>query len=338
MTTQDKSQSFVSVVMALDIQRLDALNNLLEIQQYLDCRYNDYEIVLIVKKNAQNAVGLKIDRILSETPAIRYLQLTNNAPNDIALAAGLENAIGDFVVICNPLMDPVDNIQKSIDICKSGSDVVIGTSKTPSSALYSMVRPLVSCLLTSIDYRLPRNATEFRCLSRRAANAVMATGRFHQQFFMKIQKSGFEATELPYVSQLAYPKTFWNGFRETMHLMVFNSSAPLRFMSVLGLVGSTFACLVSLYALVVRFFQENVISGWASTVLLISLFSLIQFIILSFISEYLARLLTEQNHSHAYSIVFEKNSQVMVNQDRINVLETSTNIDDVNTVQTARNK
>lgn len=337
MTSIEKSQSFISVVMTLDIQTLNILKNLEKIQRYLEDRYSDYEILLIVKKNAQNAVHLELEALLTKIPAIRYLQLTNNAPNDVAFAAGLENAIGDFIVLYNPLTDPIENIQKSVDMCKSGSDVVVGTSQIPCSIIYSLVRPLVSRLLTSIDYRLPRNATEFRCLSRRAANAVMATGRFHQRFFMQIQKSGFEAKELPYTSLTYHHKTFLNGFREVMHLMVFNSSAPLRLMSVLGLVGSTIACLVSLYALAVRFLQESVISGWASTVLLISFFSLLQFIILSFISEYLARLLTEQHHSQAYSIVFEKNSLVMVNQDRINVLETSTN-DDINKVQTGRNK
>ena len=155
---------------------------------------------------------------------------------------------------------------------------------------------------------------------------------------MRIQKSGYQANELRYVSHATQPKTFAKGFREVMRLMVFNSFAPLRLMSVLGLTGSTLACLISMYAVIVRFVKDDVVSGWASTVLLISLIAVVQFVILSFISEYLVRLLTEHGRQNDYSVVFEKNSSVMVNQDRINVLESSTSNKDINLVQTGRNK
>lgn len=62
-----------------------------------------------------------------------------------------------------------------------------------------------------------------------------------------------------------------------------------------------------------------------------------QFLILSFISEYLNRLLEEQSNSNGYSIVFEKNSKVMINLDRINVLEQSISQTD-NMVQTGRDR
>ena len=63
----------------------------------------------------------------------------------------------------------------------------------------------------------------------------------------------------------------------------------------------------------------------------------IQFIILSFISEYLNRILEEQSNKTSYSIIFEKNSSVMIDLDRINVLELSTSPCE-NKVQTGRNK
>ena len=338
MSSIEKSQFFVSIVLAIGSDKIESVNRLEELQIYLDERYSDYEILLLVKRNAQPIIQQKIEEILKAIPAIRYLQLTNNVPDDVALAAGLENSIGDFIVLYDPLTDPIDNIAKAIEMCRTGSDVVIGTAKTPVSLMYSIVRPCVNWLLTSIDYLLPKNVTSFRCLSRRAANSVMSIGSFHQQFFMRIQKTGYQASELRYESHATKQKTFAKGFREVMQLMVFNSFAPLRLMSVLGLLGSTLACLISLYAVIVRFVKDDVVSGWASTVLLISLIAVVQFVILSFISEYLVRLLTEHGRQNDYSVVFEKNSSVMVNQDRINVLESSTSNKDINLVQTGRNK
>ena len=338
MKNMEKSQFFVSLVIVVGTEKIAGIDNLSIVQKYLNERYSDYEVLLLVKKSAQVLVQQRLNDLLQEIPAVRYLQLANDIPDDVALAAGMENAIGDFVVLFDPTSDPIDNIGTAIEMCRSGSDVVVGTAKTPSTLLYSIVRPFANSLLHSIDYRLPRNATAFRCLSRRAANAVMSTGSFHQQFFMRIQNSGYPAKELRYQSLSKYSKTFMNGFRETMRLMVFNSFSPLRLMSALGLVGSTIACLISLYAVIVRFLKDDIASGWASTVLLISFISIIQFVILSFISEYLVCLLTEHARQSEYSIVFEKNSSVMVNQDRINVLDSSTSDKDQSLVQTGRNK
>ena len=59
--------------------------------------------------------------------------------------------------------------------------------------------------------------------------------------------------------------------------------------------------------------------------------------ILAFITEYLGRILLEQSNATGYSIVYEKNSSVMVNLDRINVLENSENTK-TNLVQTGRDR
>lgn len=338
MKATEKSQFFISLVMVIDDGKCGCLHLLPSIQKYLDDRFTDYEILLLVKRNAQATVQTPISSLLDRVPAMRYLQLSNNIPDDIALAAGMENAIGDFIVLFDPASDPVEIIGQSIEICRSGSDVVVGTANTTCSFLYAIVRPLVNWLLSSIDYKLPRNATSFRCLSRRAANSVMSFGSFHQQFFMRIQKTGYQAKELKYQSFSKTQKTFIKGFREMMRLMVFNSFSPLRFMSALGLAGSTIACLISLYAVVVRFLKDDVVSGWASTILFISFIAVIQFVILSFISEYLVRLLTEHSQHDEYSVVFEKNSSVMVNKDRINVLDSSVNKKDLSMVQTGRDR
>ena len=94
--------------------------------------------------------------------------------------------------------------------------------------------------------------------------------------------------------------------------------------------------LFAIFALIVNMVKHDVVPGWTSTLVNISLFSVIQFIILSFISEYLCRHLEDQSNSQSYAVVFDKNSKVMVDLDRLNVLDEADS-DDENKVQTARN-
>ena len=127
------------------------------------------------------------------------------------------------------------------------------------------------------------------------------------------------------------------AIKKTLRLMVFNSTSPLRIMSFLGLAGSSLACIFSFYSIVLNLFRNDVVEGWTSTVFFMSMFASMQFIILSFIAEYLNRILVEHANANGYSIVFEKNSRVMINLDRINVLEQSTSQTD-NLVQTGRDR
>ncbi len=331
----NKSQSFVSVITIANEFTLNKLDRLAAIQKLLSSKYTDYEILVVAMRNVQCTITYCEEKI-RQIPCIRILQLSSNVTTSVAMSCGLENAIGDFMVFLDLTTDPIEIIEKAVTACKSGTDVIVGTAKVKQSFVYSIFRPLAKYLLKLCDYHLPNNSTSFRCLSRRAANAVMSTGKFHHQFLMRIQKTGYDSKDLNYEVIDSKEKTFKAGFYELLRLMVFNSSRPLRLMSVLGFLGSFFALFFAILALSINMVKHDVVPGWTSTLVIISLFSVIQFIILAFISEYLSRLLEEQSNSQSYAVVFEKSSKVMVDLDRLNVLDEADSNDE-NKVQTARN-
>ena len=331
-----KNQSFVSLVCTIDQNSVNSLDRINELQATLDSLYSDYEIVLVAQRNVKGFLEASMPKLLSSIPSIRYLQLSSNVSDDVIWSAGLENAIGDFVVLFDLSSDPIDIIERSINECKAGTDVIVGTCESKKSVSYRLLRPFAQLLLNLSDYNLPKNASTFRCLSRRAANAVTETGKFHQQFFMRIQKTEYPMKALQYKSVIPHTRSLNQGFHELIRFMVFNSSAPLRLMSILGFLGSFIGVLFALYSLVIQLIRNDVVEGWTSTVFMISVFSMLQFMILAFISEYLARILDEQDQKATYSVVFEKTSSAMINQDRINVWEDSTTSEE-NLVATARN-
>ena len=331
-----KSESFVSVVTILGKGIEKIVSQIPEIEKYLSVRYSDFEIVLVVKKSAQEAAARLLQPLLRTVPCIRYLQLTDDGPVDIAMEAGLENAIGDFIVMMSPEYDPVDLIGKAVTMCREGTDVIVGVSALKHSLAYNMLRPVSQLLLRLADYRLPRNASHFRCLSRRAANAVTQSGKAHQLFYMRIQKTGYGFKTLEYESLCSKGRGFWHALKKLVKLLVFNSQLPLHLVSGLSFAASLVTFLFAVYAVLIKLFLYGVVDGWTSTFLAISLFAMLQFLILGFIGEYLARMLDEQSRQSSYSTVFEKNSLTMVDADRINVMESSTE-SEPNKVQTARN-
>lgn len=335
-----KSDFFVSVVMVVDRHTINLEENLRQIQADLDARYSDYEIVLIAQASLlRSKPGLGMDKVLANLPCIRLIQLSSTVHDDIAWAAGLENAIGDFVVFFDPRRDPVAVISDVVQASKSGFDVVVGVAAQSTTVAYRIMRVGANLALRAADYNLPKNSTGLRCLSRRAVNAVTSTGRFHQQIYMRIQKTGYPTRSYEYQCQPGYAvkKSLMEGFREFVRLLVFNSSRPLRWMSEIGLVGSLVAFLFSIYSIVVHFFKHNVVEGWTTTILFMSMLFMLQFMMLAFFGEYLIRLLDDRSEQADYSVVFEKNSAIMVNADRVNVLTDSESIE-ANNVQTGRNR
>lgn len=333
-----KSDSFVSVVMVVDLPGAALHEAVMEIQGDLDRRYTDYEIVLIAQGPMCDSVsGGQVGAMLKQLPSIRYIQLAAHVHADVAWAAGLESAIGDFVVLFDYLVDPLSAIAESVNACKSGFDVVVGVAKQAPSLAYRILRACSDRILAAVDYRLPRNATGLRCLSRRAVNSVMRTGRFHHQLYLRIQKTGYPSCAFYYELRPGggVEKSLVRGFRHLVRLLVFNSSRPLRWMSGMGLMGSCAAFLFAAYSVLIHLVSGNVVQGWTTTILFMSTLFMLQFIMMAFFGEYIGRLLDDRSEQADYSVVFEQNSAVMVNQDRVNVLGESTSLDQ-NLVQTGR--
>jgi polyisoprenyl-phosphate glycosyltransferase len=335
-----KSDSFVSVVLVQAQPLATRGDALRRIQLELDSHYSDYEVVVIGQGTA-TAYSLQDEAVLQDTPSLRYIQLAARVQPDVAWAAALENAIGDFVVMFDPSADPVQTISETVALCKSGFDVVVGVSKQSRTRAYRVFRSMADGILRLVDYALPRDATGLRCLSRRAVNSVTCTGRFRYQLSMRIQKTGYPQTaydyELSSAGRSVTPRSLLAGVSDLLRLLVFNSSRPLRWMSGLGLFGSFSAFLFAVYSLLVHLAKGHVVEGWTTTILFMSALFMIQFIVMSFFGEYLGRLLDERSEQADYSVVFEKTSAVMVNQDRVNVLGAAVSAE-VNRVQTGRDR
>ena len=336
--SKNKLDCFVSVVSIIQNMGKTIDSYLNDLYLHLEEHFSDYEIVLIDQCSKDETI-VTLERALKKIPSIRLIELAYPVHKDIALGAGLENAIGDFLVIINPITDPVNCIYKIVKQCKQGSDIVIGVAEQKRSLPYRVIRPWIQFILHKIGYDLPPNTTPLRCLSRRCVNTVTQTGRFHHQLYVRIAKSGYPNSTFNYklIKDTKNKHTLRQGLNEAVHLLVFNSTKTLRWMSILGLAGSILAFLIAFYALLIKFFKENVIEGWSSLVMFMSVLFALLFAILAFFGEYLGRLLDDRSEQRDYDVVSEKNSSVMQEENRFNVLSESIS-NDVNLVQTGRNR
>ncbi len=320
--TTPKREAFISLVIIpeqgqtfeADIQNLDV---------FLEAQFQDFEILIIERKPLALSRS-RVDQVLNECAGVRFLELSYEVDFDIAVTLGLESAIGDYVVIFDPIQDPLEAITASLDRCQTGYDIIVGVGANIQKSLgYRLVRPLVKSTLKEIGYVIPQNATTLRCLSRAAVNSVTQIQSYHQQIFVRMSQCGLK-TDI-HVYALNQPekarKTVQRAIQDSISLLIFNSTKPLHWMSFLGFTGSFVTLIAATYSFVIKLIQDNVATGWTSIMILMSFLFMLLFIILSFFGEYMNRIISEQSRQKPYWVTNERHSNVMIDVERRNILD-----------------
>ena len=105
-------------------------------------------------------------------------------------------------------------------------------------------------------------------------------------------------------------------------ILVSNSAVPLRFASLLGVLASLGNLSYLVYILVVSLLKSHLAEGWLTTSLTNTTMFLAMFLILTIVSEYIARILDETKDQPLYFVESETNSVVSsTNEERLNVVQ-----------------
>lgn len=307
--------------------------------EYLRKNYSDYEI-LIIDYGTGDTDNHNKSQLLAAVDKMRWLKITDACSLEVAMAAGMENAIGDIIIIGSMDNLTEEVIGRAVDECFAGCDIVTGCSMVYKPFWYRLGGSVFRlCTKKLINYNLPPEDTYFRAVSRRAANAVMANSRFHLMLLMRLANCGYRCRNLKY--QLSGKLCRYPGiiasFSRAVSMLVFNSTRPLRVFNALGLAASGLAFLFGVYSILIHLWKNNVLEGWTTTILFMSILFFIMFLILSLFGEYLARLLEDRADGRVYSVVYERHSSVMLDMNRLNVSQNS-EADEINLVQTGRDR
>jgi polyisoprenyl-phosphate glycosyltransferase len=301
-----------------------------EVCAILEQHYANYELLLINNGSADRTDEV-VGRLLGKHQCVRYLRLTRQADDETAVLAGLDAAIGDYVVTLHADFDPPAELIPMVEACRAGSDLVLGADQhRPSSGpLYEACRGVFHSLtrrLLRID--LVTGTTGFRALSRQAVNALVKVRLRRRYFAVLAADVGLTTVVHPYArisrSGSRPPRNLLWAVRVGLSVLIHNSLTPLRVASGLGLVGSLLSFLYSVYVVGVYMFKPDVMPGWTTLSLAMSGLFALAFLMLALMGEYLGRLLEESTDRPLYHVRDEQSSAVMMTDlTRRNVLDRS---------------
>ncbi len=289
-----------------------------EIDRIVGSSYRFFEIILVDNGSTDDTATV-VPRLLKEIQRIRYLRLSRPFGQDIALSAGIESAIGDFVVTLDPRTDPIDAIPSMINLCRKSGGIVHGIADNPVQR--SFIRDSLGGIFRDycrkhIGVDIKRGVSDFRVMSRQAVNALLQVREQSRYLRVLTLTLGYQHEFFPYslLSKPGGPRpTTWRSEMATaIDLLAANTRHPLRVVTVAGLLGAFMNLAYAIYVVVVFFIKPNVAEGWTTMSLQVSGMFFFVCLILTVLSEYVGTILVEVRSRPLYFIAQEANSSVLL--------------------------
>lgn len=308
----------ISIVVPLD-QDVALVQSLVsEIDEVLGASFRFFEIVL-VDDGSNDETATVIQPLLTSIKRIRYLRLSRRFGRDIALSAGIESAIGDYVVTLDPRTDPVATIPYLIEACRNSGGIVHGIANNSPRRSYPRERFgnfFRAYCYKHIGVDLKRGVADFRCMSRQAVNALLQIREQSRYLRILTLTIGYHHDFFPYTLE---PRPNTNNHHPlseeiatAIDLLAANTRHPLRVVTIAGLIGAFFNLLYACYVVVVYLLKPGVAAGWTSTSLQLSGMFFFVCLILAVLSEYVGTILGEVRSRPLYFISHESNSSVLL--------------------------
>jgi polyisoprenyl-phosphate glycosyltransferase len=288
--------------------------------------YRYYEIIL-VDDGSTSLDATRVRTLLDRQSNVRLLRLSREFGEEQAIFAGLDVALGDYVLTLSPGADPPELIPQFLSAVREGADVVLGVRtsrahdawwlKLGASVFYGYVRRV-------LNLDIPANATHFRCLSRRAIHALAQLRRGSMRLRVFTTYVGFSPQFIAYeqvgTTDISHSRSPIQAIATALAIVMDNSPHPLRLVAGVGLAAALLNLCYAVYVIIVYLVRREVAPGWAT----LSLTSAAQFFALALMSavlcEYVGRLSTRLQGAPTFYVRSEETSAVMLEQDRRNVV------------------
>ena len=241
----------------------------------------------------------------------KLIKLTRNYGHQNALLAGLhfvKDKCDCVISIDGDLQQDINAIDEMLVKFKNGADIVYGVRKayTNESAskkyssfiFYKFMQIMgVKILYNHADYRLLshracENLLEFKEVNLFLRGIVPLVGHKSEVVYYEQGARFAGESKYPFAKMLAFALNGITSF----------SIAPLRLMSVLGVVLFFASICYGIYALYMKFFTAEPISGWTSTILVLLFFGGMQFLGLGIMGEYIGKIYSEVKRRPRYLV------------------------------------
>jgi polyisoprenyl-phosphate glycosyltransferase len=322
---------FLSIVFVMRNQSAHTEKILSDTASCIASLVSDYEIIIVDNASDDDSISvLKTLTAENGLPNLQIYALTKEVDADTASWVGLENALGDFVSVIDPMADDIEFLPEMLDKAVSGSDVVFANNqqKAPQSIGYRVSYAVFNGLYKRFNgIHLAKEAPRYRVLSKRVVNFILQHPQPAMTYRHLPATGGFARVNLNYSAapKLTHTNRLSDSIDQGMRLLVSTTRAPMRLVTSLSLFGAVANLVYSVYVVAVGFLKTDVAPGWISLSLQQSgMFFLISLVLLV-LGEYILHMVSLSNEGPIYHVGQEFTSARMTRREKLNIEEIRAN-------------
>lgn len=280
------------------------------LQPVLDGLGLNWEVIFSVDPSI-DATEERIRGLRKTDARVKMLHFSRRFGQPMATIAGMEAASGDAVVVIDcDLQDPPELIPELVRSWQAGYDVVYAqrASRSGETAAKRAVAAFGYRVIRRIaEVDIPPNTGDFRLMSRRVVDNVLALPEHHGFLRGLVALVGFQQTGIRYDrDERAAGHGKYNRFTGSLAIglngIIGFSRYPLQVISITGVVLAFLAIILALIYMGFKIAGTHFPVGNPTIVILLCFFSGIQLFSLGVIGEYIGRIYDEARQRPKYII------------------------------------
>lgn len=330
---------FLSVVMVVRNQSSHIDGILAKAVDSLSDQVSDFEVIVVDNASEDDSIAvLKRATGGQGLPNIQVYALTKSVDTDTASWVGLENALGDFVAVLDPLSDDIGFLGKMLDKAMAGADVVFANNKNKfaQSLSYRGANFVFNSLYQWFNgIHLAKEAPQYRVLSKRVINFILQHPQPAMTYRHLPATGGFARARLDYSAPaiFAHRKKLGESFDRGIRMLVSTTRVPMRLVTSLSLFGAMANLVYSIYVLAVGLLKPDVAPGWVSLSLQQSGMFFLLSLVLLVLGEYILHMAALSNEGPLYHVAQEFTSARLTRREKLNIEEVNQALQDTDAMQ-----
>jgi len=269
----------------------------------------DYEIVLVNDGSRDSSWSIMRSLAAADSHVVA-VNLSRNHGHQLALTAGLDLCRGDAILIIDAdLQDPPELLPEMLRVMRSeDADVVYGVRRSRSGETAfkrATAHGFYRLLSRATEVDIPLDAGDFRLMSRRALDALLAMPEQARFIRGMVAWIGFRQIAFAYDRQERFAGETKYPLRKMIRFafdaLTGFSSAPLKLASLAGLALSAGSVVLVLY-IAFAWASGDSIQGWTSLMLVVVVLGAVQMFVLALMGEYIGRLYNEAKGRPLYIV------------------------------------
>lgn len=306
----ERSSQMLSIIIPVYNEQDNVLKVYGRIRKVMEALGMEWELVFSADPCTDRTEDL-ILRLRDADPRVKMLRFSRRFGQPMATIAGLEAASGDIVVVIDcDLQDPPELIPELVSRWREGYDVVYAKRRTRAGE--TLPKRVVSAIAYRVigriaDVEIPANTGDFRLMSRRVVDNVVALKESHGFLRGLVGLVGFKQTSVLYdrdsrAGGASKYNRFWGSLVIGLNGIVGFSRYPLQLISIAGTIIAGLAFTVALLYSGLKIGGVSFPVGNPTIVIVVSFFSGIQLLSLGVIGEYVGRIYDESRDRPKYII------------------------------------